>query len=161
MKLAIYPGSFDPITNGHLNIIQRALSISDQLIVAIAHNVQKTSLFSVEERLEQISKSIPKEHQDRVKVDAFDGLLMDFAQQQKAHMIVRGLRAISDFEYEFQMAHMNKRLFPQCETVFMMTGAEHFYVSSNLVREIARFEGNVAGLVPTHVEDDLKGKYNQ
>ena len=159
MRLAIYPGSFDPITNGHLNLVERSLHIADRLIVAIAHNVKKTSLFSVEERIDLISKSIPEEHRDRVSVDAFDGLLMDFVETQGAHMVVRGLRAISDFEYEFQMAHMNKRLYKNCETIFMMTGEEHFYVSSNLVREIARFDGNLTGLVPPHVESALKDKY--
>tara|TARA_B100000676_G_C17988093_1_gene793189 strand:- start:707 stop:1192 length:486 start_codon:yes stop_codon:yes gene_type:complete len=160
MRLAIYPGSFDPITNGHLNLVERSLHIADRLIIAIAHNVKKTSLFSVEERIDLISQSIPEAHRDRVSVDAFDGLLMDFVKDQAAHMVVRGLRAISDFEYEFQMAHMNKRLYGDCETIFMMTGEEHFYVSSNLVREIARFDGNLSGLVPPHVELALKDKYS-
>ncbi len=160
MRLAIYPGSFDPITNGHLNLVERSLHIADRLIIAIAHNVKKTSLFSVEERIDLISQSIPEAHRDRVSVDAFDGLLMDFVKDQEAHMVVRGLRAISDFEYEFQMAHMNKRLYGDCETIFMMTGEEHFYVSSNLVREIARFDGNLSGLVPPHVELALKDKYS-
>ena len=159
MRLAIYPGSFDPLTNGHLNIMQRSMGICDELIVAVAHNIQKESLFSVDERLEMISKSIPKKYKERIRTDTFNGLLMDFVQEKKIQIIVRGLRAISDFEYEFQMAHMNKRLFSACETVFMMTGEEHFYVSSNLVREIARFKGNVHGLVPKHVEEALKEKY--
>ncbi len=160
MSVALYPGSFDPITYGHLNIAQRGLKLFDKLVIAIAENVRKTPLFDVEERLEMIRASLADvDGGDRAEVTAFNGLLVDYAQQCHANVLLRGLRAISDFEFEFQMAHMNRRLAPGVETVFMMTGEEQFYVSSQMVREIATFGGNVGGLVPPHVEQRLRERF--
>ena len=139
MKVAVYPGSFDPITNGHINLIERGLLIFDKLIVAVATNIKKKPLFEAEERIEMIKKAVPS---SRIEVDTFQGLLVDYAKQKNARIILRGLRALSDFEFEFQLAHMNRRLGADLpggglETMFMMTGEEQFYVSSSLVREIA------------------------
>lgn len=159
MTTALYPGSFDPVTHGHLNIVERGLAAFDKVIVGVALNVRKQPLFTSEERVEMLRKALGDE--ERVEVVAFSGLLIDYAKQCGAEVILRGLRAVSDFEYEFQMAHMNRRLQPAVDTVFMMTGEEHFYVSSNLVREVARFGGDVSAFVPTHVVDNLKGKFSK
>jgi pantetheine-phosphate adenylyltransferase len=156
--LALYPGSFDPLTNGHLNLIHRGLKLFDKLVVAVARNVRKQGLFSVEERMAMIGAAVAADA-SRVEVSAFEGLLVDYAHQVQASCILRGLRAVSDFEFEFQLAHMNRRLGSGLETVFMMTGEEHFYVSSQLVREIASFGGSVTGLVPDNVERKLKEKF--
>lgn len=153
MTLALYPGSFDPITHGHINIIDRAARLFDRLVVAVSHNLRKQPLFTPAERLEMLRDSLG--HHKHIELDTFDGLLVDFARRRGAQVIVRGLRAISDFEFEFQMTHMNRRLCPEIETVFMMTGEEHFYVSSSLVREVAAFGGSVTGLVPPRVEERL------
>jgi pantetheine-phosphate adenylyltransferase len=157
MRAAIYPGSFDPLTNGHLSLIQRGLTMFDQLIVAIAVNPKKTPLFSVEERKALILGAIGND--PRVVVDDFQGLLVDYAKKRNVHVMLRGLRAVSDFEFEFQLANMNRKLDPELETVFMMTGADYFYISSNLVREVASFGGNVEGLVPPNVLGKLKAKF--
>ncbi|QDE68468.1 MULTISPECIES: pantetheine-phosphate adenylyltransferase [Myxococcus] len=156
MLVAIYPGSFDPLTNGHLSLIQRSLKMFDRLIVAIAVNPKKTPLFSEDERRTLIREAI---QDDRVEVDAFHGLLVDYVRRRNAGVIVRGLRAVSDFEYEFQLANMNRKLAPDVETVFMMTGEDYFYISSNLVREVASFGGDVTGLVPPNVHEGLKAKF--
>jgi len=153
MRVAIYPGSFDPITNGHLNLIERGLVLFDRLVVAVSNNVRKKPLFSAQERMEMIRAAVGDD--DRIDVDSFDGLLVQYCQRRGARIILRGLRAISDFEFEFQMTHMNRQLADEIETVFMMTGEEHFYVSSSLVREIAHFGGSVTGLVPANVEARL------
>jgi pantetheine-phosphate adenylyltransferase len=159
VTLALYPGSFDPITYGHLNIIERAQKAFDRVVVAVAINRKKTPLFPTEERIAMIREALgPKSD---VEVESFEGLLVDYATQRGAQVVLRGLRAISDFEYEFQMAHMNKRLSPELETVFMMTGEAHFFVSSQLVREIASFHGQLSGLVPPHVEARLRQKFAQ
>ncbi len=155
-NLAIYPGSFDPITNGHVFIIKRALEVFDKLIVAIARNVQKTSLFEFAERREMIGQALGGD--GRVEVDEFEGLLVEYARRRGARIILRGLRAVADFEYEFQMANMNRRLDPQVETFFMMTGEEFFYISSQLVREVASLGGKVEGLVPPSVAERLYAK---
>jgi pantetheine-phosphate adenylyltransferase len=157
MRAAIYPGSFDPLTNGHLSLIQRGLKMFDRLIVAVAVNPKKVPLFTVEERFAQIRGAIGDE--PRVEVDHFQGLLVDYVASRKVNVVLRGLRAMSDFEFEFQLANMNRRLFPDIETVFMMTGEDYFYVSSNLVREVASFGGNVQGMVPQNVLDALKVKF--
>ena len=157
MTLAIYPGSFDPITHGHLNLIERGLAVFDEMVVAVAQNVRKDSLFTVAERMTMIRQAIGPN--PRVEVDTFQGLLVDYAKTRGSTVILRGLRAISDFEFEFQMAHMNRRLAEELETVFMMTGEDHFYVSSQMVREIASFGGSVSGLVPTQVEEALLLKF--
>jgi pantetheine-phosphate adenylyltransferase len=158
MRTAIYPGSFDPLTNGHLSIIQRALQMFDRVIVAVAVNPKKVPLFSEEERKELIRQACPE---PRVEVDAFHGLLVEYANRRGVNVILRGLRAVSDFEYEFQLANMNRKLAPGIETVFMMTGEDYFYVSSQLVREVASFGGNVEGLVPPNVLKVLQAKYGK
>lgn len=156
MPVAIYPGSFDPLTNGHLSLIQRGLQMFDRVIVGIAVNPKKTPLFSLEERQELIRQACPD---PRVEVDAFQGLLVEYAKQRQVNVLLRGLRAVSDFEYEFQLANMNRKLAPHIETVFMMTGEDYFYISSQLVREVAMFGGDVTGMVPDNVLAKLKEKY--
>ena len=155
-RVAIYPGSFDPLTNGHVDIITRGAAIFDRIIVAILHNREKTALFSVDERVEIARRVFAAER--KVVVSSFDGLLVDFARQQGAHVIVRGLRAISDFEYEFQMALMNCRLAPDIETVFMMPAESYTYISSRLIREVFALGGPIAGLVPEVVETRMRSK---
>ena len=156
--LAIYPGTFDPITNGHLSIIKRGLKIFERLIIAILHNPQKTPLFTLEERIEMIEESI--RGIPNVEVDSFDGLLIDYAQQKNANVILRGLRAMSDFEYEFQMALMNRKLNREIQSVFLMTDYKWFYTSSTIIKEAARFGGDVSGLVPEIVNRKLKEKFS-
>lgn len=158
MRTAIYPGSFDPLTTGHLSIIHRALQMFDRVIVAVAVNPKKVPLFSEEERKEFIRQACPD---PRVEVDAFHGLLVEYANKRGVNVILRGLRAVSDFEYEFQLANMNRKLAPGIETVFMMTGEDYFYVSSQLVREVASFGGNVEGLVPPNVLKALQARYGK
>lgn len=155
-RVALYPGSFDPLTNGHLNIIRRALRLFDRLIVAVAVNDKKTPMFTTQERIDLIARAVG--HEPGLEVVHFRGLLVEYARQMGAAAVVRGLRAVSDFEYEFQMAHMNHKLSPELETVFMMTGEEHFYVSSRLVKEVAQFGGDVADLVPTVVHEALMAR---
>ena len=157
--LAIYPGSFDPVTNGHLDIAYRALHVFPKVIMAIAVNVRKQPMFSVEERLEMLKEALAGV--ERVEVDFFRGLLVDYAVQKQAHVIVRGLRALSDFENEFQMAHMNRRLCPDLETMFMMTGQDHFYISSQTVKEVAFHGGDVRGLVPDCVISRFAEKHGR
>jgi pantetheine-phosphate adenylyltransferase len=160
-NIAIYPGSFDPITNGHVDLVKRALRVFDKVIVAIASNAGKdTSLFSVEERLEMI-REVFDALRDRVEADSFQKLLVDYAERKQAPVIIRGLRAVSDFEYEFQMAMMNHRLKPNVETFFMMTGESQFYISSRLVKEVVGLGGNVEGLVPNNVLKKLNRKFRQ
>jgi pantetheine-phosphate adenylyltransferase len=157
--IAIYPGSFDPMTNGHVDLITRTLRVFDTVIVAIATNPDKDhSLFSVEERLGMIDEVFADQH-GRVEADAFQGLLVDYAERRRSRVIIRGLRAVSDFEYEFQMALMNHRLKPQLETLFMMTGESEFYTSSRLVKEVVSLGGDVSGLVPDNVLKKLNEKF--
>jgi len=155
-RIAIYPGSFDPLTNGHVDIIERGARIFDSIIVAILGNVEKTPLFSEKERVE-ILRNVFKGHAN-VQVETFSGLLVDYAQLKKASVIVRGLRAVSDFEYEFQMALMNRHLAPGIETVFMMPAEQYTYISSRLIKEVFTLGGEVTGLVPPIVEEKLRGK---
>ena len=158
-NIAVYPGSFDPITNGHVDLIKRTLRVFDRVIVAIAVNPNKeNSLFSVEERLAMI-REVFRGLRKRVKVDSFEGLLVNYARRTGAKVIIRGLRAVSDFEYEFQMAMMNRRLQPDLETLFMMTGESYFYISSHLVEEVMSLGGDVSGLVPKNVIKKLKKKF--
>lgn len=157
-NIAVYPGSFDPITNGHVDLVKRTLRVFDKVIVAIATNPEKdTSLFSVSERLEMIQE-VFSELRGRVAADSFQGLLVDYAERKRALVIIRGLRAVSDFEYEFQMAMMNRRLKPKLETFFMMTGESEFYISSRLVKEVVALGGDVSGLVPRNVLKRLQAK---
>ena len=156
MRVAVYPGSFDPITNGHLDIIERALKVFDKVIVAILINPTKKGLFSVEERVELI-KEVSKDF-DNVEVESFEGLLVDFLAKKDTNIIIKGLRAVSDFEYEFQMALMNNKLNSDVETVFMMTSAEYSYLSSSSVKQVAFFDGSVEGLIPSMIIEKLKEK---
>jgi pantetheine-phosphate adenylyltransferase len=155
-SLAVFPGSFDPITNGHLDIIERGLSLFDDLLVAILMNSEKRALFTVDERVDIIRKACRGKR--RVRVDTFSGLLVDYAERVGASVILRGIRAISDFEYEFQMALMNRRLDPRIETVFMMPAESYSYVSSRLVKEVFQLGGRVRDLVPAVVEQRLREK---
>jgi pantetheine-phosphate adenylyltransferase len=156
-RIAVYPGSFDPFTNGHLDILQRSLRLFDRVIVALADNVRKKPMFTVQERKDQILASIGND--PRVEVDAFSGLLVNYVQARGARFVVRGLRAIGDFEYEFQLVHMNHRLAPGLETLFLMTDEQHFYVSSSLVKEVALFGGDVSAMVPDRVAQALQAKF--
>jgi pantetheine-phosphate adenylyltransferase len=155
-SLAVYPGSFDPITNGHLDIIERGLSVFDKVVIAILVNQEKRPLFTIEERVDIVREAYSGDA--RVRVDTFSGLLVDYAVQAGASVIVRGLRAISDFEFEFQMALMNRRLNPHIETVFMMPAEGYSYLSSRLVKEVFELGGSVKGLVPPVVERRLREK---
>jgi pantetheine-phosphate adenylyltransferase len=154
--IAVYPGSFDPVTNGHLDLIERGAQIFDQLIVAIARNLEKDPLFAIKERVEML-EAVTFELKN-VEVAVFDGLLMNFAREQDASVILRGIRAVSDYEYELQMAMMNRKIEPQIETVFMLPGEAYSYLSSRLVKELARLGGPVKGLVPPIVEERLRAK---
>ena len=156
-SLAVYPGSFDPITNGHLDLIQRGLRIFDQIIVAVAKNPAKSSLFTVEERIEMIRVAVGET--TRVKIDTFQGLLVDYVRSQNARIILRGLRAITDFDYEFQMNMMNRRLEPEIETVFLMTGLTWVFLSSSILKEAAVHGGNIEGMVPPYVYKQIRKKY--
>ena len=156
MKKAVYPGSFDPITYGHLDLIKRGLEIADKLVIAVLVNPMKQPLFATEERVEMVKRAVKGLR--RVEVDHFDGLLVDYLKRKGSSTVIRGLRAISDFEYEFQMALMNRRLSPKAETVFMMPAEPYTYLSSNIVREIARRGGKVNGLVPSHVVAALRAR---
>jgi pantetheine-phosphate adenylyltransferase len=159
VSLAVYPGTFDPITNGHVDIVRRSLNIFDRVVVALAENVRKSPLFSLEERRTMIVEALGRE--PRVEVDAFQGLLAEYCRRRSAAVVIRGLRALADFEYEFQTAHMNRRLAPDVETLFLMTGEESFYVSSSLVREVALMGGDVSALVPPGVVTALTEKRKQ
>ncbi len=158
--IAIYPGSFDPPTNGHIDLIERGGKIFDRLTVAILRNSEKQPLFSVSERREMLESIVRSKRWKNVDVDTFDGLLVDYAVKKKAQAVLRGIRAISDYEYELQMALMNRKLEPRLETVFMMPALAYSYLSSRLVREIAQLGGSVTGLVPEPVEKQLLEKLN-
>ncbi len=153
-RIAIYPGTFDPVTNGHLDLVRRALKLFDKIIIAIGINPAKKSLFSLEERLEMVHETIGMN--GRIEITSFDGLLVDLAARYGACAILRGLRAVSDFDYELQRALMNRKLDKRIETVFLMTGFRWIYISSSIVKEAARFGGNLEGLVPPLVEERLK-----
>jgi pantetheine-phosphate adenylyltransferase len=156
-RVAIYPGSFDPFTNGHLAIVQRGLKLFEGLIVAVANNPEKHPVFTYEERVALIREAIDAD--PRVEIDSFHGLLTDYAKRRGVHTVLRGLRAVSDFEYEFQLANMNRKLDPEFESVFVMTGEDYFFVSSRFVREVAMFHGDVSGLVPPNVAVALRKRF--
>ncbi|MBT5078361.1 MAG: pantetheine-phosphate adenylyltransferase [Candidatus Marinimicrobia bacterium] len=159
MKIAIYPGSYDPITNGHLDIIERSSKLFDKIIVAVARNAEKGSaLFSESERITMINKSIT--HLKNIEVDLFEGLLVNYAAEKNANAIIRGLRALSDFEFEFKMALMNRSLKEEISTVFMMPHEKYTHISSSLVKEVASLGGDVSAYVPQHVEDALKESFS-
>ncbi len=153
MKLAICPGSFDPVTKGHLDIITRASGLFDEVIVLVVHNSAKNPIFTPRERMDMIHKVTG--HLANVRVDTFEGLLADYAKQQGACAIVKGLRAVSDFEYEFQMALVNKKLYPEAETVFVPTSMENMYLSSSIVKQVASFGGNISDFVPATILDEI------
>jgi len=157
MRRAIYPGSFDPVTNGHLDVIERARKLFDEVIVAVAHNDENEALFSLEERLDLLNETIGKI--DNVRIAQFEGLLVEFAAAQKASAVIRGLRAVSDFEFEFQMALMNRKLETNVETIFLMPKEEYTYLSSRIVKEIARLGGDVSAFVPRPVAEALAKKF--
>ncbi|MDX9871853.1 MAG: pantetheine-phosphate adenylyltransferase [Clostridia bacterium] len=159
MTRAIYPGTFDPVTNGHIHIAARACKLFDEVIVAIAANSYKKTLFSVDERVEMMRESL--KHLKNAKVDSFTILTVDYAAQQEAQAMIRGLRAITDFEYEMQMALMNKRLNHNMETLFLMTSAEHSFLSSSVIKQVAMLHGTVKGLVPEIVEKRLQEKFKE
>lgn len=157
MRIAVYPGSFDPITNGHLDIIERASRVYDKVVVGVLSNMSKRPLFTAEERVGMINRVTG--HLKNVEVDSFTGLLVDFAKSKKATVIVKGLRTVADFEYEFQMALLNKALNPEYETIFMMTDSKYSYISSSMVKELAGFHGDLTGLVPCEIIEAIKEKY--
>ena len=159
MRRAIYPGSFDPVTNGHLDVIERARKLFDEVIVAVAHNDEKQPLFPLKERLDLLRKTAGKI--DNVRIAEFKGLLVEFAKAEKAGAVIRGLRAVSDFEFEFQMALMNRKLGADVETIFLMPKEEYTYLSSRLVKEIARLGGDVSSFVPACVVNALSRKFKR
>lgn len=154
---AIYPGTFDPITNGHLDILQRSLRLFNHIILGIGPNPKKTALFSLDERITMVGEAIKK--LPNVSVEAFDGLLVDFAKKNRASVIIRGLRAVSDFEYEFQMALMNRKLDSNIETVFLMPSEEYSYLTSTIIKVVSSLNGDISTLVPQHVHEMLKDKF--
>jgi pantetheine-phosphate adenylyltransferase len=159
VSLAVYPGTFDPITNGHVDILRRSLKIFDRVVVALAENIRKTPLFTLAERHAMIAEALGRD--PRLEVDAFQGLLAEYCRRRGATVVIRGLRALADFEYEFQLAHMNRRLAPDVETMFLMTGEDSFYVSSSLVKEVALMGGDVSRMVPPSVAAALTEKRKQ
>lgn len=156
-KIAIYPGSFDPVTNGHLDILQRGMKLFDKIIVAILTNPGKKFLFTLEERIEMLEVSM--KNFSNIEIGTFDGLTVDYAAKRNAQAILRGLRALSDFEYEFQMALMNRRLNREVQTIFLMTGMRWIYTSSSIIKEAAQFGGSISGMVPAVVEKRIKEKF--
>jgi len=157
MNIAVYPGSFDPVTYGHVDIIKRACKVADKLIIGVLKNSEKTPLFSVEERVNML-KEVTKDMQD-IEVKSFEGLLIEFVKQCNASIVIRGLRAVTDFEYELQIAQINKALYPEIDTLFLVTSVKHSYLSSNIVREIASYKGNVDIFVPAFIANMLKEKF--
>ena len=161
MKIAICPGSFDPVTLGHLDIITRASKLFDRVIVVVMSNSAKSPLFTQLERMELLNKAVANAGLDNVSVDCYDGLLADYAKMRKATAIVKGLRAVSDFEYEFQMALTNRKLYPEAETIFLTTAAENLYLSSSLVKQIGRLDGDITDFVPECILADIAEKFRK
>lgn len=159
MKICIYPGSFDPITYGHIDIINRASQIADKLIVAVLDNREKKSLFTVDEKLDMIRDAV-KDY-DNVEIESFEGLLVDYAKKKNAKIVIRGLRAVTDFEYELQMAQINRELYHEIDTMFLLTNLKYSYLSSSAVKQVASYNGDVSKFVTPYVADMLKRKYNK
>ncbi|MBO6118923.1 MAG: pantetheine-phosphate adenylyltransferase [Lachnospiraceae bacterium] len=159
MKICIYPGSFDPITYGHIDIINRASQIADKLIVAVLDNREKKSLFTVDEKLDMIRDAV-KDY-DNVEIESFEGLLVDYAKKKNAKIVIRGLRAVTDFEYELQMAQINRELYHEIDTMFLLTNLKYSYLSSSAVKQVASYNGDVSKFVTPYVADMLKKKYNK
>ena len=159
MKIAIYPGTFDPITKGHLDIIKRSLKFVDRLIISVSESSKKKTLFDIKERIFMIQKVIDEEKLNNVSVKSFSGLLMNFAKKENSNIIIRGLRAVSDFEYEFQMTGMNYKLNPDIETIFLMSSDKYQLISSKLIKEISKLQGDISKFVPNIVVKELKKKY--
>ena len=157
MRIAVYPGSFDPITNGHLDVIKRAAKLYDRVVVGVLNNSGKNPVFTPEERVGMI-KEVTSD-MNNIEVDCFTGLLVDFAKEKSASVIIKGLRTVADFEYEFQMALLNKALNPEYETMFMMTDSKYSYISSSMVKELAGFRGDLTGLVPAEIINKIQEKY--
>ncbi|MFC1512844.1 pantetheine-phosphate adenylyltransferase [Thermodesulfobacteriota bacterium] len=157
-RIAVYPGTFDPVTKGHLDIINRALTLFDRVIIAVAINATKQPVFSLQERMEMIRQCFPADEK-RIEVDSVSGLIVDYAYTKGANAIIRGLRAVSDFDYEFQLALMNRRIEREVETVFLMTGFRWIYISSSIIKDVARHGGDVSGLVPDHVCERLRQRF--
>ena len=157
MKIGIYPGSFDPVTIGHLDIIERASKLVDHLVLGVLVNSSKTPLFSTEERVELLEKATA--HLDNVEIVSYGGLLVEFAKEKKANVIIRGLRAVTDFEYELQIAQINKKLYPEVETIFLATNVNYAYLSSSVVREVAKYDGDLTQFVPENIVDAVYDKY--
>jgi pantetheine-phosphate adenylyltransferase len=158
-NIAVYPGSFDPVTNGHLDILMRGLEVFDKIIVVVAYNTDKAGLFTIQERIDLLRASLGDAYQNKVVLDSFEGLLVDYVKKVGAKAVLRGLRAMSDFEYEFQMASMNRNLNNDMDTLFMMTSKDYFFVSSRSIKEVASFGGSIKGCVPDVVEEALKKKF--
>ncbi|MBI3035587.1 pantetheine-phosphate adenylyltransferase [Candidatus Woesearchaeota archaeon] len=160
MRTAVYPGTFDPVTNGHMDIIERALKLFDRLYVVVADNPQKNATFTAQERVGMLREAL-KSHNSRLEIEYFSGLLLDYAKKKKSNVIVRGLRAISDFEFEFQRAQFNREFAKDIETIFIMTKDDYAFLSSSIIKEIAMFQGSVNGFVPAVVEKKLKEKFGK
>ena len=157
MITAIYPGSFDPVTYGHIDIAQRALSVADKLIIAVLNNSEKTPLFSVEERVKMLQDTVGKKYPD-IKIESFSGLTVDFAKEMGANLIIRGLRAVTDYEYELQMAQINYKLYPELETTFLMSNIKYSFLSSSIVKEVASYGGDISEFVPDYVAEKIHEK---
>lgn len=160
MKAAVYPGTFDPVTNGHIDIIERALKLFGKLYILVGENPQKDTTFTAEERIDMLKQAL-KRHNNKIEVEHFDGLLLDYVKKKRSNVIVRGLRAISDFEYEFQRAQFNREFAKDIETIFIMTKDDYAFLSSSIIKEIAMFNGSVKGFVPEIVEKKLKEKFGK
>ncbi len=159
MRVAVYPGSFDPVTNGHIDVLERSCKLFDKIVIAVIHNVSKKALFSLNERVEMLKASAA--HLPNVEIDCFSGLLVNYLVEKKACAIIRGLRTVNDFEYEMHMAMMNRELLPEIDTIFISSSKQYIFISSSAVKEAALIGGNVHGLVPDSVEKALQRKYHE
>lgn len=161
MKIAVYPGSFDPVTYGHMDIVERSLKLFDKVIIAVMFNPKKNYTFTTEERVEMLEKSLSAAHKDRIEIDCFSGLTVEYAMSKNATALIRGLRAVSDFEYEYQMALMNRKLDRRVETIFLMTGLRWVFTSSSMIKEASVFGANIKSMVPPYVFKKLRAKFEK